>query len=427
LVASWRGHIGGASSFLASRGVNAVLVLVQLALIGRLYGDLEASKFFVLWTVVWAGSVGVRFGFDQLLPKHAAAAQLGTIEALSGYRRIARYSLPIVTVLSLPLALLVLPHTDAAEALLAVPLVVLGALGWAVVYLVSALVRGFGHAGLSGWIGGPIGIALASCAVPIAHAISGSWLVLGLASALALAASGVVAAALGARAIGWDRVGAALLGRPLGPIDRDAISTGFLMALAEVNLVLPVWIAGALSVAATEVGALYAAIRVAAIFSWLFTSVVAVITPMIATALARRDYARLRRLIWKSAGVGAGATIPLAIVGALASGVLLGLIDPAYRDYGELLIALIVARLLDAATGAVGEALILGDHARWELCNQLASTVALIAIALLLEPDIGVIALALAAAISTVIANLLRVLEVRWLLANRWRPAGGTA
>ena len=398
-------------------------MLVQLALVGRLYSNFEASKFFVLWTVVWAGSVGVRFGYDQLLPKHAAASELGTIDALRGYRRIARWSLPIVAVLSLPLALLVLPHTDAVEALLAVPLVVLGALGWAVVYLLSALVRGFGHAGLSGWIGGPVGIAPATCTVPIAHAISGSWLVLGLISSLALIISAGVACALAARAIGWDRVRTTMTGRPKGPIDRDAVSTGLLMALAEVNLVLPVWIAGALSLAATEVGALYAAIRVAAIFSWLFTSVVAVITPMIATALARRDYTRLRSLIWKSAGVGAGATIPLAIVGALASGVLLGLIDPAYRDYGELLIALIAARLLDAATGAVGEALILGEHARWELCNQLASTASLIAIALLLEPALGVMALALAAAISTVVANLLRVVEVRRLLANRWRPA----
>jgi O-antigen/teichoic acid export membrane protein len=402
-------------------------VLVQLALVGRLYSNLEASKFFVLWTIVWAGSVGVRFGFDQLIPKHAAASRLGTIEALSGYRRIAAWSLPIVALLSAPLTLLVLPHTDATEALLAVPLVLLGALGWAVVYLVSALVRGFGHAGLSGWIGGPVGIALATFAVPIGSVLSGSWLVLGLVSSLALGLSAVVAAALGARAIGWDRVKTTLIGRPTGPIDRDAVSTGFLMALAEINLVLPVWIAGALSVTPIEVGALYAAIRVAAIFSWLFTSVVAVITPMIATALARRDYVRLRALIWKSAGVGAGATIPLAIVGALASGVLLGLIDPAYRDYGELLIALIAARLLDAATGAVAEALILGDHARWELRNQLASSVALIAIALLLEPDIGVMALALAAAISTIVANLLRVIEVRWLLANRWRPAGATA
>ena len=402
-------------------------MLVQLALVGRLYGDLEASKFFVLWTVVWAGSVGVRFGYDQLLPKHAAAAELGTIDALSGYRRIAGWSLPIVAVLSLPLALLVLPHTSVAEALLAVPLVVLGALGWAVVYLVSALVRGLGHAGLSGWIGGPVGIALATCAVPLASAISGSWLVLGLASSLALVLSGLAACALAARAIGWSRIKVTLIGRPAGPMDRDAISTGLLMALAEINLVLPVWIAGALSITATEIGALYAAIRVAAIFSWLFTSVVAVITPMIAAALARQDYARLRRLIWKSAGVGAGATIPLAIVGALASGVLLSLIDPAYRGYGELLIALIAARLLDAATGAVAEALILGDHARWELGNQLASTASLIAMALLLEPRLGVMALALAAAGSTVVANLLRVAEVRRLLGSRWRPAPGAA
>ena len=425
LVASWRGHIGGASSFLASRGVNAALVLVQLALVGRLYGDLEASKFFVLWTVVWAGSVGVRFGFDQLLPKHAAAAQLrhdrraqrlpADRPLLAADRHRAQ---PAAGTPGAP------PHRCRRSA----PRRAAGRprRAW------------LGHR-LPGQRPGarlrprrPLGLdrrpdrdrrwRAARCRSPTRSAAPGScsgspprwpwpppaW----LPRRLALGQSAGTASrppCSGGRS-----------GRSTATPSRPAS----LMAMAEVNLVLPVWIAGALSLAATEVGALYAAIRVAAIFSWLFTSVVAVITPMIATALAQRDYARLRGLIWKSAGVGAGATIPLAIVGALASGVLLGLIDPAYRDYGELLIALIAARLLDAATGAVAEALILGDHARWELCNQLASTAALIAIALLLEPGIGVMALALAAAISTVVANLLRVVEVRWLLSNRWRPAG---
>lgn len=417
-----RAHIQGASSFLLSRVANAVLVLVQLALVARLYGTLDASKFFVLWTVIWAGSVGVRFGFDLLLPKHVAAAELsGSVGDLAGYGRVVRYALPAVIVLSGPVLIAVVPNTSPGEALLAVPIVVAGAVGWGTVYLASALARGYGHAGLSGWIGGPVAILFATVAVPIAHAASGSWLALGAASALALALSAAVALTLLSRAIGWRRTRTALLDHPTAPLDRDTWSTGTLTAIAEINVVLPIWIAGALGIGAVEVGALYAALRVAAAFSWLFTAVVTVITPMIAEALARRDYARLRRLLWRSSTLGAGATLPIAILGAVFSAQLLGLLDPSYEDYGELLAVLIGARVLDAAAGAVGEALILGDHARWELLNQILSSASLLLTALLLEPSIGVLAMALASAIAVVSANLARVIEVRWLMANRWR------
>lgn len=422
-----RSHIQGASSFLLSRVTNAVLVLVQLALVARLYGTLDASKFFVLWTVIWAGSVGVRFGFDLLLPKHVAAAELsGSIADLAGYGRVARYSLPIVVALSAPVLIVVLPDSSLATALLAVPIVAVGAVGWALVYLASAVARGYGHAGLSGWIGGPVAILFATAAVPLAHAASGSWFVLGVASALALALSALLALGLLRRAIGWERTRGALLDRPVGPLDRDTWSTGALTAIAEINIVLPIWIAGALGVGAVEVGALYAALRVAAAFSWLFTSVVTVITPMLAEALARRDYGRLRRLLWRSSALGLCTTLPIAALGALLSAQLLGLLDPSYRDYGYLLVILICGRLFDAASGAVGEALILGDHARWELFNQCASAASLVLAAVVLEPSIGIEALAIAAALSVVVANLGRIVEVRWLLANTWRRQATT-
>jgi O-antigen/teichoic acid export membrane protein len=422
-----RDHIPAASSFLLSRIVNALLVLGQLALVARLYGNLDASKFFVLWTVIWAGSVGVRFGFDLLLPKHVASAELsGSVGDLAGYRRVARYTLPAVVVLSGPVLIAVLPDTSPAEALLAIPIVVVGAIGWALPYLASALARGYGHAGLSGWIGGPVAILLATGAVPAAHAISDSWLVLGVASALALALSAAIALTLLARAIAWRRVSAALFNRPTGAVDPDTWSTGALMAIAEINLVLPVWIAGGLGLSAVEVGALYGALRMAAAFSWLFTTVVTVITPMLAEALARRNYTRLRELLWRSAMLGAGATIPLAAVGALLSAQLLGLLDPSYRDYGYLLAILIGARLLDAATGAVAEALIIGDRARWELVNQVVATAFLLLAAILLEPSMGVGGLALAVALSVAVLNLARVVEVRRLLAGAWRAPAST-
>ena len=174
-----------------------------------------------------------------------------------------------------------------------------------------------------------------------------------------------------ARTIGWERTTIALTGRTGGAIDPDTWWTGALFSIAEVNVVLPVWIAGALGLSGIEVGALYAALRIAAAFSWLFGSIVAVITPMLAEALTRHEYARLKRLLWRSASTGAAMTAPVAVVGMVFAGQLLGVLAPTYQDYGYLLTILIVGRLLDAATGAVAEALVLGDRARWEFFNQL--------------------------------------------------------
>lgn len=422
-----RAHLQNASSFLVSRGVNAVLVLVQLALVGRLYGTDQASKFFVFWTVVWAASIGIRFGFDQLLPKHAANATLrGQVTALSGYRRVATYSIPVVAALIVPLLLVVLPEAGLGVAFAALPFVLVGAIGWGSIYLVSALVKGYGHAGLSGWVGGPTAIALPTVMVPAAHALNAdSWYLLGALSSLALFASGALGVALVSRVIGWERTSAVLFGRSSGPLDPDTWSTGSLTALAEINVYLPVWIAGALALSASDVAALYAALRVAAAFSWIFGSVVAVLTPLLAASLARREYARLRRLLWRSALIGVGATAPLALVGVLLAGQLLSIFDPSYRDYGYLLAILIGGRLFDAAVGAVGEALILGDRSSWELRNQILSTTSLLIVALALEPAIGVIALAIASATSVVTANIARVLEVRWLMQNHWQDSAG--
>ena len=405
-----------------------MLVLGQLALVGRLYGTDEASQFFVLWTVITAASVGVRFGFDLLLPKRAAVANLaGSAGELAGFRDLATRTTPLVVAASIPILLIVLPQTAAATALLAVPVVLLGAIGWAVVYVSCGLVRGYGHAGLSGWIAGPLASGLVAAAVPVAHALDGSWLFLGLLSSVALAAAGIASVFVAARVVGRDRTKVAMTGRLEGEADPDTWWTGTLFSIGEVNVVMPVWIAGALGLSGAEVGALYAALRVAGSFSWLFGSVVAVITPLLAESLAKREYARLRTLLWKSGAAGAAVTTPLAVLGIIFAGQLLGLVDPSYEQYGELLVALIAARLLDAATGAVAEALILGEHARWEFFNQLASTAALAVTAVALEPSLGVLALALASAASVIVANIGRFVEVWWLLANRWKPVGVTA
>jgi O-antigen/teichoic acid export membrane protein len=401
--------------------VNAALVMVQLALVARLYPASQAADFFVFWTVVWVASVGLRFGFDQLLPKHVAGhAVSGDPAALGGYRHLARYTLPAVALISAPLLVALLPEVSIAAALAGVPIVVLGGGGWAISFLAGALARSLGHAGLSGWTQGPIAIGFAAAAVPVAHAFDDSWLLLGLLSSCALILSALIAMVLVARAVGGERVRAVLIGRGTALSDRDTWPVGAISGVAEVSTVLPVWLASMIGLASADVNGLYAALRVAGTFSWLFGAVVVVATPLIAEALALRRYGRLSDLIRRSAAWGLGVTAPVAVVGLAVAGPLLGLLDPSYEQYGDLLAILIVARLADAATGALAESLMLGGKARWELANQLLATVVLVATGVLLEPALGVIALAIAGALFIVVANLARLVEIRRLFAGEW-------
>src|SRR4051794_25539940 len=108
-------QLQNATSFLVSRGVNAALILIQLALVGRFFDASDASRFFVLWTVVLAVSTGLRFGFDHIMPKRAAAANVsGSVARLAEYRQVAGRALPLVSLATVPVLLVVLPDSSAS-------------------------------------------------------------------------------------------------------------------------------------------------------------------------------------------------------------------------------------------------------------------------------------------------------------------------
>jgi O-antigen/teichoic acid export membrane protein len=179
-------------------------------------------------------------------------------------------------------------------------------------------------------------------------------------------------------------------------------------------------LAGALGVGGTAIGALYAALRIGAAFTWFMAAIVTVVVPLIAEALARPDFPRVSYLVRRSAFLGGMTMTPLAVAGAVFAGPLLGVVHSSYDRYGLLLVIVLLGRLIDVGTGALGEALILGEHARWELINQLQGTVLLIAAGVAFDPMIGVAAVAAGAALQQAGINVSRLVELRWLFRHDW-------
>jgi len=428
VTTSRRGLAAHVTAFLITRGTNAALALVQIALVTHYYSTSAAATFFVFWTLVWAGSVLLRFGTDQLVPKHVALAVRDTdLDYLSGFRGVLRWTLPALTVASVPLLVTVLPGTDATTALAAAPALLVAALAWAGAYVLMGLAKGYGHVALAGAVQGAI-VPLGFTAVtPLAAALGPSWLLLAYLASAGTAIAALASAALVVRTVGHAPT-RSTFGPPARPrSDRDRVPTGLLALIIEVVLWLPLWLGSAIGLSGAAVSGLYAALRVSGAFSWAFIAVVSVAVPMMARALAHRDYRTLADVLRRSAVAGVLVTLPLAALGIAFAPELLGLLDPAFAAYGSILVILIVARLFDAATGPLAECLVLGGRARWELANQAAGVLVVIVAGLALEPGLGAEGLALGTAIALTFENLVRLAQMRRLFRGPWHVPSGIA
>lgn len=368
------------------------------------------------------------FGTHNLLPKLVAQARItGEPHRVAGLRGIIRWTGPALAVALIPLLALLIPDARVGDVIVGLLTCVVGAGALAIVYILAALAKGNEQPGLSGVVQGPLPTLMALVGACAARTLNDTWTTLALMSACGLVLAAISSWLLVQRAIGAASVREAIIGARREPLDGDTFAVGLRTAVAEGNVYLPVWLGAAFGVGTVGLAALYAALRIANAFSWMFTSVTAVATPLIAAAHAQSDFGRLRSLLRRSAVAGFCLTAPIAILGVVFASQLMGTADPAWRAYAVALVLLIGGRLIDASAGPLSEALILGGRARLDLLNQTIGTLVLIAVSIVLEPQLGVVGLAAGAAASFAVANALQLLEVRLLLAGSWAPATGSA
>jgi O-antigen/teichoic acid export membrane protein len=406
--------------FLASRAVNGLLALIHVSLVVRAVGGPDAGRFFLVWTAAWLLATGIRFGVDGILPRVVAEAIASGSPTPSSRGLIAMGSL--LGLIALPGLLVVLdvPLTPTV----AVATLVLSWC-WAATLLCAALLKAYGHVGLSGvtgfvmWSVGPV------LAPAILLFTGGSWLTL-LAITAALAAGGLVTVVgVTVRTLGWA-TSRRLAARspPLLRLEADNVGAALLSSLYEVIVWLPVLLAALVGVGPAATAAIFAATRVAGLCSWGYQAVVAVLTPRIASALAARRLAEVRRLLVRGAVAGGVITTPVCVAGALGSKEILRVFDPSFGPYASVLTLLILGRILDAMAGPVGEALLVGRRT-WLDSSLLGAGIATGGVvSLVLAPRLGELAVGVGAATAFGVANGLRVVAVVRLLARGWGTEG---
>ena len=213
-------------------------MLAQLGVVAALFDTAAAATFFVLWTLVWASSVWLRFGVDQVIPRKAAHARItGDLAALAGTRGVVLRTAPVLAVALPLLVAITLGATAAGRILLVAGLCFAAAAAWGAIVLLAALLRGFDAVGRSGAVQGVLPSAALLAASAIAPQISDGWIGLLAASTVALWVALVAAVAVTARAIGRPAIGAMLFAR--GPADAEQLPAGLLTVLSEVGLALP--------------------------------------------------------------------------------------------------------------------------------------------------------------------------------------------
>lgn len=406
--------------FVASRALNGALALLQVLLVTEAVGPTGAGRFFLLWTAAWLLSVVVKFGADGILPRAVAEARLAGSDRVS-MRRVALIGMAAAALLAPAVMLLLeIPFAPVEIALLAGLAVV-----WAAYGMLAALLKAHGRADLSGVVANvlwPLGPALAPIVV---IAAGGDWLTIAeltlLASVLSLA--GAIAVALR----GVDRSVVAGLVEDRGwvvPVARDEVGAAVLTTLYEVVVWLPVLLGGLLGLAPEDAAGLFVATRIAGLFSWGYQAVTTVLAPQIATAFANNDAPAARRLLKAGALAGIAVSWPLCLLGALIAAPLLEIFDASYDSWASVLVLLIVARAIDAATGPVGEALMVGRRT-WVDVRFVTAGVLLAAVgAEALYPSAGDLAIGIGAAAGFVTINLLRLGYVFTILRGaNWQQA----
>ena len=391
--------------FVASRALNGALALLQVLLVTEAVGPAGAGRFFLLWTAAWLLSVVVKFGADGILPRAVAEARLAGTDRVS-MRRVALIGMAAAALLAPAVMLLLeIPFAPVEIALLAGLAVV-----WAIYGMLAALLKAHGRADLSGVVANvlwPLGPALAPIVV---IAAGGDWLTIAeltlLASVLSLA--GAMAVALR----GVDRGLVTGLVEDRGwvvPVGRDEVGAAVLTTLYEVVVWLPVLLGGLLGLAPEQAAGLFVATRIAGLFSWGYQAVTTVLAPQIATAFANNDAPAARRVLKAGALAGIAVTWPLCLLGALLAAPLLEIFDASYDSWASVLVLLIVARAIDAATGPVGEALMVGRRT-WVDVRFVTAGVLLAAVgAEALYPSAGDLAIGIGATAGFVLINVLRL------------------
>ena len=165
-----------------------------------------------------------------------------------------------------------------------------------------------------------------------------------------------------------------------------------------------------------DVGLYNAAALLATQVRFVLTAIIATFTPLISDLYHRDQLDRLQQLFATTTRWIVTLSLPLALVFALFPEPLLGLYGSEFRDGASMLVILAGAMFVNGGVGAAGLMLQMSDHERIALVNNVFLAVLNVALNAWMIVEYGPIGAAIATGISVTIVNLLKLVEVRYLL-----------
>jgi O-antigen/teichoic acid export membrane protein len=258
------------------------------------------------------------------------------------------------------------------------------------------------------WIGQPIlwiagsgaAIAAGGGAGAVVLAYDVSWLV----------------AAVAARVL-WRRESEAFAGRKATREEvRSALRYGLPRApaalLAQAVFWADLWVLAAFE-SGTDLDAYSAAARVSQVLLLFLTSLSLVFSPFAADLHARGERERLDELFKRSTRWALAATLPLLIVLFVAADDVLNAFSERFEVGEGALRILLAGQAVNVVTGSVGFVLIMTGFTGLDLLDNALAVILLVGLAVALTAAFGIEGTAVAAAVSVVALNLLRLAQVK--------------
>jgi O-antigen/teichoic acid export membrane protein len=172
----------------------------------------------------------------------------------------------------------------------------------------------------------------------------------------------------------------------------------------------------------TGVGIFAVASRLSSLGTMLFLSIGNISTPMIADFYNQGDLIQLNQLYQTTTKWVAMFNIPLFLTFVLFSKPLLSIFGGDFTNGSVALIVLSIGNLFYTGTGLGANILDMTNHTKFNSINSVIMVIVTISSDLLLIPHFGIIGAAIASSISTVIVNLVCLIEVFFLLRMQPYP-----
>ena len=171
---------------------------------------------------------------------------------------------------------------------------------------------------------------------------------------------------------------------------------------------------------ASGVGIFTAALRVSSIGILFYSSLMRMAAPMIADLHSQGKIDQLERMYQATTKWGMSFNLPVFLTTAVFARPLLSVFGQDFVTGTTALTILAFAGLIDASTGVCGTIVTMTGHSKLSLANSLTSLVVTIGLDLLLIPRWGILGAASAGALSIILLNLARLVQV--YLLHRIQP-----